>query len=60
MNEKIRFYVVEGMRVVDMSFWPMVLTSAPMATTYAAGEKIVEEIKRAYGLGGLWKDVPRI
>ncbi|KAK4182808.1 putative GMC oxidoreductase [Podospora australis] len=50
VDSKMRVYDVSGLRVIDTSFWPMVLTAAPTATTYASGEKIADAIKAAYGL----------
>jgi len=40
VNPQMRVYDVEGLRVIDVSYWPMVLTAAPTATTYASGEKV--------------------
>ncbi|GAB1319975.1 hypothetical protein MFIFM68171_10185 [Madurella fahalii] len=51
VDENMRVHDVEGLRVIDVSFWPMVLTAAPTATTYASGEKIADAIKKEYGLG---------
>ncbi|KAK4233272.1 oxygen-dependent choline dehydrogenase [Achaetomium macrosporum] len=51
VDEEMRVYGVMGLRVVDTSYWPMVLTSAPTATAYASGEKIADGIKRVYRLG---------
>lgn len=50
VDKAMRVHDVEGLRVVDVSFWPMVLTAAPTATAYASGEKIADAIKREYGL----------
>lgn len=51
VDEKMRVYDVKGLRVIDVSYWPMVLTAAPTATTYASGEKIADIIKMEYRLG---------
>jgi choline dehydrogenase-like flavoprotein len=50
VDQEMKVYGVEGLRVVDTSYWPIVLTSAPTATAYASGEKIADVIKMAYGL----------
>lgn len=50
VDEDMKVYGVEGLRVIDTSYWPMVLTGAPTATTYASGEKIADVIKREYCL----------
>ncbi|KAK4222134.1 putative GMC oxidoreductase [Podospora fimiseda] len=52
VDNDMKVYGVKGVRVIDTSFWPMVLTSAPTATTYAVGEKIADVIKKEYCLGG--------
>jgi len=49
-------YNVKGLRVIDTSSWPMVLTAAPTVTTYASGEKVANAIKMEYGLGGFGKE----
>ncbi|KAH6842438.1 GMC oxidoreductase-domain-containing protein [Chaetomium sp. MPI-CAGE-AT-0009] len=51
VDEKMRVHEVKGLRVIDTSYWPMVLTAAPTATTYASGEKITDSIKEEYRLG---------
>ncbi|KAF9872374.1 hypothetical protein CkaCkLH20_10201 [Colletotrichum karsti] len=53
VDTRMRVYGVRGLRVVDVSYWPMVLTAAPTATTYASGEKIADVIKEEYGLKSL-------
>ncbi|KAL8369879.1 hypothetical protein RB595_000300 [Gaeumannomyces hyphopodioides] len=53
VDARMRVYGVQGLRVVDASYWPMVLTAAPTATTYASGEKIADMIKGEYGLGSV-------
>ncbi|QRD91343.1 putative glucose-methanol-choline oxidoreductase [Aspergillus flavus] len=40
VDPRMKVYGVEGLRVVDTSFWPMLLTAPPLATTYAVGEKV--------------------
>ncbi|KAJ3962890.1 hypothetical protein N0V92_000326 [Colletotrichum tropicale] len=53
VDSKMRVYGVEGLRVVDISYWPMLLTAGPTATTYASAEKVADVIKEAYGLKSL-------
>ncbi|KAK4674869.1 hypothetical protein QC763_124480 [Podospora pseudopauciseta] len=53
VNSKMKVYGVRGLRVIDTSYWPIVLTAAPTATTYASGEKIADAIKAEYGLQSL-------
>ncbi|KAF5520027.1 Dehydrogenase xptC [Colletotrichum aenigma] len=53
VDPKMRVYGVEGLRVVDISYWPMLLTAGPTATTYASAEKVADVIKEEYGLGSL-------
>ncbi|EJT82278.1 hypothetical protein GGTG_02252 [Gaeumannomyces tritici R3-111a-1] len=53
VDPRMRVYGVRGLRVVDASYWPMVLTAAPTATTYASGERIADIIKEEYGLGSV-------
>ncbi|KAK3320154.1 hypothetical protein B0T19DRAFT_282750 [Cercophora scortea] len=45
-----KVYGVQGLRVADISFWPMEVSGAPTATMYAAGEKLADVIKQEYGL----------
>ncbi|KAI8649699.1 GMC-OxRdtase-N domain-containing protein [Fusarium keratoplasticum] len=40
VDPRMKVYGVRGLRVVDTSFWPMLLTAPPLATTYAVGEKV--------------------
>lgn len=40
VDSRMKVYGVRGLRVVDTSFWPMLLTAPPLATTYAVGEKV--------------------
>jgi choline dehydrogenase-like flavoprotein len=47
VNPEMEVYGLTGLRVVDTSFWPMVLTAAPTATTYAAAEKVSESLPRS-------------
>lgn len=37
-DDQLRVYGVEGLRVADISFWPMPLNGAPSATMYASAE----------------------
>ncbi|KAK2669940.1 hypothetical protein RAB80_014077 [Fusarium oxysporum f. sp. vasinfectum] len=50
VDPRMKVYGVRGLRVVDTSFWPMLLTAPPLATTYAVGEKIADGIKKEWGL----------
>jgi choline dehydrogenase len=50
VDENMKVHDVKGLRVIDTSSWPMVLTAGPTATTYAAGEKIADAIKDEYRL----------
>ncbi|KAK4207781.1 oxygen-dependent choline dehydrogenase [Rhypophila decipiens] len=47
-----KVYGVRGLRVADISFWPMEISAAPTATMYAAGEKLADSIKDEYCLDG--------
>lgn len=40
VDDQLKVYGVEGLRVADISFWPMPLNGAPSATVYAAAEKV--------------------
>ncbi|KAK0724725.1 hypothetical protein B0H67DRAFT_480481 [Lasiosphaeris hirsuta] len=40
VSSEQKVYGVQGLRVADISFWPMELTGAPTATMYAAGERV--------------------
>ncbi|KAF5012139.1 hypothetical protein FDECE_1788 [Fusarium decemcellulare] len=40
IDPEMKVYGVRKLRVVDVSFWPMLLTAPPLATTYAVGEKV--------------------
>ncbi|KAK0712316.1 hypothetical protein B0T21DRAFT_415884 [Apiosordaria backusii] len=53
VDPEMKVYGVKGLRVIDTSYWPIVLTAAPTATTYASGEKIADAIKAEYGLQSL-------
>ncbi|KAL0930316.1 choline dehydrogenase [Colletotrichum truncatum] len=53
VDTQMRVYGVKGLRVIDVSYWPMVMTAAPTATTYASGEKIADVIKKEYGIKSL-------
>ncbi|KAK3328638.1 hypothetical protein B0T19DRAFT_462299 [Cercophora scortea] len=50
VDSDMKVYEVKGLRVIDTSYWPMVLSAAPTATTYASGEKVADKIKREYRL----------
>lgn len=47
-----KVYGVDGLRVIDISTWPMIVASTPMATVYGAAEKVADVIKKAYCLDG--------
>lgn len=40
VDDQLRVYGTSGLRVVDISFWPMPLNGAPSATVYASAEKV--------------------
>lgn len=40
VDDQLRVYGVQGLRVADISFWPMAVGGAPSATVYAAAEKV--------------------
>lgn len=40
VDDKLKVYGVEGLRVADISFWPMPLNGAPSATVYASAEMV--------------------
>lgn len=40
VDDQLRVYGVEGLRVADISFWPMPLNGAPSATVYASAEMV--------------------
>ena len=40
VDKDMKVYGVKGLRVIDISYWPMVLTAAPTATMYASAEKV--------------------
>ncbi|KAF2843499.1 GMC oxidoreductase [Patellaria atrata CBS 101060] len=50
VNNENKVYGVQGLRVIDASFWPTVVTGAPSATVYGGGEKIADMIKQEYGI----------
>ncbi|PKX89194.1 GMC family oxidoreductase [Aspergillus novofumigatus IBT 16806] len=52
VDPNMKVYGVEGLRVIDISYWPMILSAPPMATMYASGEKIADEIKKEHCLDG--------
>jgi len=47
VDPNMKVYDVEGLRVIDVSYWPFVLTAAPTATTYASGEKVCQTRTRS-------------
>lgn len=40
VDDRLKVYGVEGLRVADISFWPMPLNGAPSATVYASAEMV--------------------
>lgn len=40
VDDQLRVYGVQGLRIADISFWPTALGGAPSATVYAASEKV--------------------
>ncbi|ETS85579.1 hypothetical protein PFICI_03604 [Pestalotiopsis fici W106-1] len=50
VDDQLRVYGVQGLRVIDISAWPMIISAAPTATIYGQGEKIADIIKTAYTL----------
>lgn len=40
VDDQLRVYGINGLRVTDISFWPMPLNGAPSATVYASAEKV--------------------
>lgn len=40
VNDQLKVYGVEGLRVADISSWPMPLNGAPSATVYASAEMV--------------------
>lgn len=40
VDDQLQVYGVRGLRVADISFWPMPVVGAPSATVYAAAEKV--------------------
>ncbi|KAK3686200.1 hypothetical protein B0T22DRAFT_467490 [Podospora appendiculata] len=50
VDPDMKVYDVKGLRVIDTSYWPMVLSAAPTTTTYASGEKVADKIKKEYRL----------
>ena len=40
VDDQLKVYGVDGLRVADISFWPMPLNGAPSATVYASAEKV--------------------
>ncbi|ORY61674.1 uncharacterized protein BCR38DRAFT_487414 [Pseudomassariella vexata] len=50
LDEELKVYGVQGLRVIDISSWPMIISAAPTATMYGTGEKIADIIKKQYRL----------
>ncbi|KAG8163562.1 hypothetical protein KVR01_006859 [Diaporthe batatas] len=48
VDDKLRVYGIDGLRVADTSFWPMPLNGAPSATVYASAEKLADMVKDEY------------
>lgn len=48
-----KVYGLAGLRVIDISTWPMVTAVTPMATVYAAAEQVADVIKKAYCLDNI-------
>jgi len=44
VDDKMRVYGVKGLRVVDISYWPMPISGTPTSTMYATGEKVINLI----------------
>lgn len=40
VDDQLKVYGVEGLRVADISFWPLPLNGAPSATVYATAEMV--------------------
>ncbi|KAM7191122.1 oxygen-dependent choline dehydrogenase [Naviculisporaceae sp. PSN 640] len=47
-----KVYGTSGLRVSDISFWPMEVSASPTATIYASAEKLADSIKDEYCLDG--------
>ncbi|KAI8632917.1 hypothetical protein F5Y19DRAFT_472098 [Xylariaceae sp. FL1651] len=45
VDSNMRVYGAQNLRVIDVSYWPFILSGFPMATMYASGEKIAAIIK---------------
>ncbi|KAI1173284.1 hypothetical protein F4777DRAFT_581072 [Nemania sp. FL0916] len=45
VDSDMRVYGTQNLRVIDVSYWPFILSGFPMATMYASGEKIAAMIK---------------
>ncbi|KAJ0114872.1 hypothetical protein J7T55_004614 [Diaporthe amygdali] len=50
VDDQLKIYGVEGLRVADISFWPMPLNGAPSATVYATAELLADMIKDEHEL----------
>lgn len=40
VDDELRVYGVQRLRVIDISAWPMIISAAPTATIYGQGEKV--------------------
>lgn len=45
-----KVYGIDGLRVIDISTWPMIGSSTPMATVYGVAEQIADVIKKEYSV----------
>ncbi|KAG7284077.1 hypothetical protein NEMBOFW57_010438 [Staphylotrichum longicolle] len=52
VSSEQKVYNVRRLRVADISAWPFQLSGAPMATVYAAAERLADLIKKEYCLAG--------
>ncbi|KAH6646280.1 hypothetical protein BKA67DRAFT_98021 [Truncatella angustata] len=50
VDDRLKVYGVQGLRVIDISIWPMITSAAPTATMYGQGEKIADIIKAQYSI----------
>ncbi|KAL4781083.1 hypothetical protein BJX76DRAFT_360243 [Aspergillus varians] len=48
LSPEMKVYGTTGLRVIDISHWPKELAGPPMASIYAAGEKVADIIKDEY------------
>ncbi|GAB1317329.1 hypothetical protein MFIFM68171_07539 [Madurella fahalii] len=52
VSHQHKVHDVSGLRVADASFWPMQISGSPMATMYAAAERLADLIKKEHCLAG--------